>query len=127
MEGKCKSVVTDLGCIESKRDAIYLDSLEQINNSLILKGEINSSFCEEKYQDYKWYAFQLVFKSIEEYKCLRLEKYYLLKMKSESAFFEFLDEGEDGDSEIHTFIIETYDFVYIILSKNFEFSILGRR
>ena len=62
-----KSIETPLGYIMSGRGAVYIDSLEQKNNILIFKGEINSRFCLPEYQKYKWYSYQLILKNVKVY------------------------------------------------------------
>lgn len=42
-----KKINTEIGYIDAKRNAIYLDSFEQQGNILNLTGEINSIWCEK--------------------------------------------------------------------------------
>lgn len=119
-----KKVDTEIGYIGAKRNAIYLDSFEQVHNTLILKGEVSSSCCEECFRNYKWYKYQLTINGVKEYKSINIEDYYLQNLNTESAFSEVLDSS---DKDIKTIIIETYDWAYIVVCKDFEFLIIGRR
>ena len=47
MEKQYKKINTEIGYIEAKRNAIYLDSFEQKGNILSLVGEINALWCEK--------------------------------------------------------------------------------
>lgn len=49
------NIETPIGYIESGRDAIYQNSFEQIFNSIVMKGRINSRFCSGEWQIFKWY------------------------------------------------------------------------
>ncbi len=46
-----KKIITEVGCIEAKRDAIHLDSFQQQGNNLALLGEIYAKWCEKKPQN----------------------------------------------------------------------------
>lgn len=124
MEKTYKKVDTEIGYIGAKRNAIYLDSFEQVHNTLILKGEVSSSCCDECFRNYKWYKYQLTVNGVKEYQSINIEDYYLQNLNTESAFSEVLDSS---DKDIKTIIIETYDWAYIVVCKDFEFLLIDRR
>lgn len=126
MERIYKKIGTEIGYIGAKRNAIYLDSFEQTHNTLILKGEISSSCCDECYREYRWYKYQLTIKGVKEYKSINIEDYYLKNLKTQSAFSELLDKSCSED-DLRTIIIETYDWAYIIVCRDFVFEIIDRR
>lgn len=126
MEKIYKKINTEIGYIEAKRNAIYLDSFEQKVNILNLAGEINSTWCEKGCKDYKWYKYRLTVKGVKEYQAINIEDYYKKEIKTESSFSEVLYVSDDK-TDLKTILIETYDWVYIIVCKSFEFIITGHR
>lgn len=126
MERIYKKVDTEIGYIDAKRNAIYLDSFKQVYNTLILKGEVSSSCCDECFRDYRWYKYQLTMKGVKEYQCINIEDYYLKDLNTESAFSEMLDDP-DNENDLRTIILETYDWAYIVACNSFEFVITDRR
>ena len=120
-----KSIETPLGYIMSGRGAVYIDSLEQKNNILIFKGEINSRFCLPEYQKYKWYSYQLILKNVKVYKCENIEVYAWKEWNCNSPFSEVINSEWHKEYKIDNnvykhLIIETYDFIYFVLCKGFE-------
>lgn len=126
MEKIYKKINTEIGYIGAKRNAIYLDSFEQDHNSLILKGEVSSSCCDECFRDYRWYKYQLKFNEVKEYQAVNIEDFYKKKIKTESTFSEVLDDL-NSEVDFKTIIIETYDWAYIIVCKSFKFAIIDHR
>lgn len=126
MEKIYKKINTEIGYIGAKRNAIYLDSFEQDHNTLILKGEVSSSCCDECFRDYRWYKYCLNIKGVKEYQAINIEDYYKKKINTPSSFSEVLDILS-GKTDLRTIIIETYDWAYIVVCKDFEFVITGRR
>lgn len=126
MEKIYKKINTEIGYIEAKRNAIYLDSFEQQGNILNLTGEINSIWCEKKSQKYKWYKYRLTIKGVKEYQAINIEEYYKKEINTESTFSELL-HNSSTENELKTIIIETYDWAYIVICKSFEFAITGYR
>lgn len=126
MESIYKKINTEVGYIEAKRDAIYLDSFQQEGNILILLGEVYAKWCEKKLPEHKWYKYRLTVKGVKEYSAVNIEDFYKKKINTPSSFSEMLDISNDKTG-LRTIIIETYDWVYIIKCKNFEFAITGRR
>lgn len=126
MEKTYKKINTEVGYIEAKRTAIYLDSFEQQGNTLNLAGEINSVWCERKSQDCKWYKYHLTIKGVKEYQALNIEDYYKKNINTDSAFSEVLSEPNE-ETDLRTIIMETYDWAYIVVCKCFEFVITGHR
>ena len=126
MENIYKKIGTEIGYIEAKRDAIYLDSFEQQENILNLVGEVNSNFCGEKSKEYRWYKYRLNIKGVKEYQAINIEDYYKKKINTPSSFSEVLDILS-GKTDLRTIIIETYDWAYIVVCEDFEFAITGRR
>ena len=93
MEKIYKKIDTEIGYIDAKRDAIYLDSFEQQENILNLVGEVNSSFCQEKSNEYKWYKYCLNIEGVKEYKAINIEDYYKKKINTPSSFSEVLESS----------------------------------
>lgn len=126
MEKIYKKIDTEIGYIDAKRDAIYLDSFEQQENILSLVGEVNSKFCQEKSKEYRWYKYCLNIEGVKEYKAINIEDYYKKKINTPSSFSEVL-EISSSKTDLKTIIIETYDWAYIIVCKSFKFAIIDRR
>lgn len=126
MESIYKKINTEVGYIEAKRDAIYLDSFQQEGNILILLGEVYAKWCEKKSLEHKWYKYRLAIKGVKEYSAFNIEDFYKKKINTPSSFSEMLDISNDKTG-LRTIIIETYDWVYIVKCKNFEFAIIGCR
>lgn len=132
MEYMFQGIKTNIGYILSRRDAIYLDCMEQKDNNVIMKGEINSSFCSGYIPQNKWYMYCIQFKDVKVYQCFEIEILYKMKLNNVYAFSEVLNsdlcELYNLNSEEYKYIlIETYDYAYILLCKEFEFSIIGQR
>lgn len=121
-----KKIITEVGYIEAKRDAIHLDSFRQQDNNLVLSGEIYAKWCEKKNPDYKWYKYHLNIKGVKEYSAMNIEDYYKKTIKTESAFSEVVNES-DSEKNLRTIILETYDWAYIIVCRDFVFDIIDRR
>ena len=126
MEKIYKKIDTEIGYIDAKRDAIYLDSFEQQENILSLVGEVNSKFCQEKSKEYRWYKYCLNIEGVKEYKAINIEDYYKKKINTPSSFSEVL-EISSSKTDFKTIIIETCDWAYIIVCKSFKFAIIDRR
>lgn len=126
MEKIYKKINTEIGYIEAKRDAIYLDSFEQQGNVLNLTGEIDSTWCEKKFKDYKWYKYHLIINGVKEYQVINIEDYYKKEINTESTFSEVINAPNEK-TDLRTIIIETYDWAYIVVCKCFEFKITGYR
>ncbi len=121
-----KKIITEVGCIEAKRDAIHLDSFQQQGNNLALLGEIYAKWCEKKAPEYKWYKYCLNIKGVKEYNAINIEDYYKKGIRTESTFSEVLNESEN-ETNLRTIILETYDWAYIIVCRDFIFEIIDRR
>ena len=121
-----KKIITEVGCIEAKRDAIHLDSFQQQGNNLELLGEIYAKWCEKKTPEYKWYKYCLNIKGVKEYNAINIEDYYKKGIRTESTFSEVLNES-DNEKDFRTIILETYDWAYIIVCRDFVFEIIDRR
>lgn len=126
MKSIYKKINTEVGYIEAKRDAIYLDSFQQEHNILILLGEVYAKWCEKKSPEHKWYKYRLTIKGVKEYSAVNIEDFYKKKIDTPSSFSEVLDISNDK-TDLRTIIIETYDWVYIVTCKNFEFAVIGCR
>lgn len=124
MENMYVKVNTEIGYIDAKRDAIFLDSFGQQGNILSLIGEVDSTCCGVKSKEYKWYKYCLTIKGVKEYSAINIEDFYRKKLNTPSSFSEVLNISNGG---LKTIIIETYDWAYIVMCKNFEFSVVGRR
>lgn len=126
METLYKKIITEVGYIEAKRDAIHLDSFQQQANNLILLGEVYAKWCEKKSPEYKWYKYSLDIKGVRQYEAINIEDYYKKKIKTESSFSEVVNLSDD-DMDLRTIIIETYDWAYEIVCESFDFSIIDHR
>ncbi|MBR1736789.1 MAG: hypothetical protein IJ736_07210 [Firmicutes bacterium] len=123
MSVKYKEIETEVGYIKPVRDAIYIDSFEQKHNSIIIKGEINSLFCSIKRDDHKWYRFELVMEQVSEYTAIDEEHFYAkTRIHTESDFSEYTDGSGN-----RVFILQTYDWSYIIKCREHKFKITGYR
>lgn len=132
MDYKFQGIKTDIGYILSRRDAIYIDAMEQKNNSIIMKGEVNSAFCMEFIPSNKWYMFNVIFKNVKIYQCFNADIFYAKKLNNVEAFSEILNSDwfdiyNLSDKEYKHILIETYDFAYMLLCKDFDFSIIGKQ
>lgn len=119
-----KNIITEIGCIQPKRDAIFIDSVKQQYNSLILEGNVSSHACEERFQDCDRYFFLLEFSNLTEYSCYQIDRFYSMQIETQSVFVEVIDFQEEVN--FHKYILETYDFAYIVLCRDFKFSVLGK-
>ncbi|TYQ14641.1 UNVERIFIED_CONTAM: hypothetical protein Cloal_1000 [Acetivibrio alkalicellulosi] len=127
---KNKPVITNLGKIDG-RNGIYLDDVKQTfsPNKLFFNGEIDGKLCSNNAEGYRWYSYELYFSLVQAYNCMELE---LCKLKVESSFDEIIDSelitkfNLDGKSYKH-YILSTYDYVYSIISKEFNLKITGHR
>ena len=126
MESIYKKINTEVGYIEAKRDAIHLDSFQQEGNILILLGEVYAKWCEKKSPEDKWYKYRLTIKGVKEYSAINIEDFYKKKLNTPSSYSEVLDNSNDK-TDFKTIIIETYDWAYIVVCKNFKFEIIDRR
>ena len=126
MENIYVKINTEMGYIDAKRDAIFLDSFGQQGNILSLMGEIDSTCCEKKSKEHKWYKYSLTIRGVKKYKAINIEEYYKKNIKTESAFSEVINISDD-EGNLRTIIIETYDWAYIIICSSFEFVITGCR
>ena len=126
MDKKYKKICTEVGYIEAKRNAIYLDTFEQKGNTINLFGEIASRWCEKKISDYKWYKYHLTFMGVKKYDAINIEDYYKKNIKTESTFSEVINVPYE-ETKCKTLIIETYDWAYIVVCENFEFAIIDYR
>lgn len=121
-----KKIITEVGYIEAKRDAIHLDSFQQQGNILTLIGEVYAKWCEKKSSEYKWYKYCLKIKGVKEYNAINIEDYYKKRIRTESTFSEVMNEDENEEN-MRTIIFETYDWAYIIVCRDFVFEIVDRR
>ena len=126
MEERYKKINTDIGYIEAKRTAIYLDFFKQEENTLNLIGEVSSRWCEKKSKNCQWYKYSLTMKGVKEYQAINIEDYYKKRINTESAFSEIIS-ASNSEFDLKTIIIETYDWAYIVECTNFEFVITGAR
>lgn len=126
MENMYVKINTEIGYIDAKRDAIFLDSFSQQGNILSLIGEIDTTCCEKKSKEYNWYKYCLTIKGVKEYNAINIEDFYRKRIKTESAFSEVLNVS-DKESNLRTIIIETYDWAYIIMCREFVFEIVDCR
>lgn len=121
-----KKIKTEVGFIDAKRNAIYLDYIKQHGNVLDIMGEINSQWCEKKSNKYKWYTYRLTIDGVKEYQAINIEDFYRKRINTESAFSEIINIP-DNQADVKTIILETYDWAYIVTCKRFELLITGCR
>lgn len=126
------NVETPIGYIESGRDAIYLNSFEQIFNSIVMKGRINSRFCSNEYQNFKWYDYELKLKDVKAYKCEYIDIYAWKEWQTNSAISQVIDsewhkQYKINGAEYKHILVETYDYIYFVLCKEIEIYISGQR
>ena len=68
----------------------------------------------------------MTIKGVKEYSAINIEDFYKKKINTPSSFSEILDIS-NGKKDLKTIIIETYDWAYMVVCKNFEFVITGQR
>lgn len=93
---------------------------------MALLGEIYAKWCEKKTTEYKWYKYCLNINGVKEYNAINIEDYYKRGIKTESTFSEVLNDY-DNENNFRTIIFETYDWVYIIVCRDFVFEIIDCR
>lgn len=125
-----KPITTELGIIEG-RDGIYLDSMKQefSPSRLFFVGEINSDLCTNNQLTHKWYAYEIVFNTVEAYDCRWID---ISRWKTVSSFDEihesnFIDKLGLATEGLNHYLFSTYDYIYSVIAKNFEFKITGKR
>lgn len=119
---------TPLGRLHG-RDCIFLDRASLKENKLILEGEINGSLAGKAAQG-EWISFRLIFQNVIAYFACELDTYENLSeiggcfgVIENSGQLEKLPVRRDYDkSEYKHFKVCTYDFVFDIFAKGFEFS-----
>lgn len=124
-------IETELGVLDG-RDAIHVDKFEQKFNKIIIEGEVNSRFCKEEYRNCRWYSIKIVFDGIKAYKCENIDIYHWKDWNTQSCFEEISDSDWANEyklkkEEYKHLILETYDYVYFILCKKYEFKVTGER
>lgn len=110
------------------RDRIFLDSAALKKNDLILEGVINETLFEKTAQE-KRRPFRLTFKSVIAHFACELDTYENLSriggcfgVIEESEQLKKLPVRSDFDkSEYRHYRVCTYDFVFDIFAKGFEF------
>ena len=123
-----KPIETPLG-IANGRDAIYLDKVVFLNrtNTLVLEIDLNTALChrisESDVIDFS--NFLLTFDQVLATKQVELDSW---DWESESSFDEIQDSewirelGGKVTSEYKHFLIQTYDDVFEVVCKNYEFA-----
>lgn len=116
-------IVTSVGIIRG-RDAVYLDEIMQVGNTLTVRGEINSTLCSNC-DSKKWIKYELRFLGISSYRVWSLDIYpselnmvSSFDMVGDSTWARQLDRASSNH-----YILQTYDFVYEILALEHEFQI----
>lgn len=131
MKDTSYAIETELGILDG-RDAIHIDSFQQKFNKLIFKGEINGKFCKEEYRHIRWYNVEFQFNGVKAYICENIDVYHWKEWATKSCFDEIVESKWKQtynlpSDKYRNFILETYDYVYIILCESFDFIINGKR
>lgn len=115
---KTKEIKTPLGYLNG-RDTIHLDNVNHDLDSMkmVFKGQIYGSSVSE-FQSSKWINYELEFAGVYSYKCTPLDDFNENLLKS--SFDEV--ETNDGTAVFKEYILSTYDHVYEIKAKNYNFS-----
>lgn len=111
------------------RDCIFLDSAALKKNDLILEGEINGTLFKKTSRE-KWTPFRLTFKDVIAHFACELDTYENISriggcfgIIEESEQLKKLPVRNDFDkSEYKHYRVCTYDFVFDVFAKGFEFS-----
>ena len=119
MNYNLKKIKTEIGYIKRYRTSIYINSVKQKGNKIIINGKIDLDKCDIR-NGFKWVYFNLYFDKIQEYTAISedyvYEKYHF---ETESSFSEIILE----DEQYKKIVLESYDWTYIIKCKecNIEF------
>ena len=123
-----KPIETPLG-IANGRDAIYLDKVMFLNrtNTLVLEIDLNTALCHRTSESdvIDFSSFLLTFDQVLATKQVELDSW---DWESESSFDEIQDSkwikelGGKVTSEYKHFLIQTYDDVFEVVCKNYEFA-----
>lgn len=112
------------------RDCMFLDRAELKGNKLIIEGEINSALTGRTKQGGEWISFRLTFQSVIAHFVCELDTYENMSkiggcfgVIEDSRQLEKLPVRSDFDkSEYKHYRVCTYDFVFDVFAKGFEFS-----
>lgn len=111
------------------RDCIFLDRAALKGNKLILEGQINGGLVGKETQS-EWISFRLSFRGVIAHFACELDTYENISkiggcfgVIEESGQLKKLPVRCDYDkAEYKHFRVCTYDFVFDIFAKGFEFS-----
>lgn len=110
-----QKIKTSLGYL-SGRDSIYLDNVEHDVSLLKLsfKGEISGSSCS-LHQKKKWIKYTLTFDFVNSFKCTPRDNF------DENLTISSFDRVISEDVNFSKFFLSTYDHIYEIEAKSFNF------
>ncbi len=120
-----KNIETSWGVLR-KRNSIYLDSVyhEVDNANLNFKGQISNTNLSQAIGEQEWIDYECIFNIVLAYKCIEIDSYFNIEVKSsfdEVEDSEWISELELSNDEFHHYVFSTYDYIYEIIAKGFEF------
>lgn len=115
------------------RDCLFLDTAVFKKNDLILEGEINGDLVGKACEN-KWQPFCLTFKSVIAYFSCELDTYKNLSriggcfgvIENSESLKKLPVRGDFDKTEYKHYRVCTYDFVFDIFAKSFEFAEIDR-
>ena len=112
---------TDVGQLNG-RDAIYLDkeTFNENREELILLGEINGNLCSQLNTG-EFIPYEMKFSGITEYSKVELDDWLSLDKPLFHETSSFYCVKENGK---RTYVFQTYDDVFEIQCKSYEFKII---
>lgn len=125
------AIETPIGILKG-RDAIYVDDFHHKYNAIEITGELNGSLCSRRSSNAEWYRYILKFNTVIVYKCENIDYYQWRKWNTVSSFDVISDSiwieeyGLDIEKFQH-YILETYDYVYLIICESYSLDIIGER
>jgi hypothetical protein len=117
----------EIGLIKG-RDGIYMDSLEVVDKTIKITGDINCQLCSI-HHDARWIKFNLIFKQVIYHKLLEPECFsYISKYESNIAE----EKGSElimkyGIENKKHYIVLTYDYCLEVVASEIEMRIISKR
>ena len=103
------------------RDAIYLDNeiYDEKQNELLVAGDLNGKLCSEEVIG-DFIPYEIKFTGVSAYKKIELDEWLELGkplFHETSSFYSVTDNGKT------IYVYQTYDWVFEIHCKNYEFKL----
>lgn len=127
MDTKMKAVETAFGTLFG-RDAIFLDDFQydKAAKTAFFAGEVNGRLCSDNPQE-KWIAYELRCENVEVLDETGLDLFESITTFNSVSSFDLIlpeTEGESPTAESLTHLLfQTYDIVFEIKCRSFEFTL----